>query len=101
MYAVTTLLAAHPALAGCRGRYDLRRSPAENINLPPALLSRFDLLWLILDRADSEADLRLAQHVLHVHQNNKAPDLEFNPLSAHVLRSGTLHRWHSARSCLC
>jgi DNA replication licensing factor MCM7 len=36
--------------------------------MPAALLSRFDLLWLILDRADDELDTALAQHVLHVHK---------------------------------
>ncbi|GJM95446.1 hypothetical protein PR202_ga12183 [Eleusine coracana subsp. coracana] len=55
------LAAANPAW----GRYDMRRTPAENINLPPALLSRFDLLWLILDRADMESDLEMARHVVH------------------------------------
>ena len=44
------LAAANPAW----GRYDTRRSPSENIALPAALLSRFDLLWLILDRADEQ-----------------------------------------------
>ncbi|KAK3180696.1 hypothetical protein Dsin_000085 [Dipteronia sinensis] len=42
------LAAANPAWE----RYDVRRTPTENINLPPTLLSRFDLRWLILDRAD-------------------------------------------------
>ena len=28
--------------------------PAENINLPAALLSRFDILWLMLDRPSME-----------------------------------------------
>ena len=44
----TVLAAANPAM----GRYDVRRSPVENINLPAALLSRFDLMWLILDKKD-------------------------------------------------
>lgn len=46
----TVLAAANPAW----GRYDTRRSPAENIALPAALLSRFDLMWLILDKVDPE-----------------------------------------------
>ncbi|CAH9106704.1 unnamed protein product [Cuscuta europaea] len=77
------LAAANPAW----GRYDLRRTPAENINLPPALLSRFDLLWLILDRADMDTDLELARHVVYVHQNNESPALGFTPLEPSVLRA--------------
>nr|CAB3462320.1 unnamed protein product [Digitaria exilis] len=76
------LAAANPAW----GRYDMRRTPAENINLPPALLSRFDLLWLILDRADMESDLEMARHVVHVHQNLESPALGFTPLEPSVLR---------------
>ncbi|KAH0461689.1 hypothetical protein IEQ34_009264 [Dendrobium chrysotoxum] len=77
------LAAANPAW----GRYDLRRSPAENINLPPALLSRFDLLWLILDKADMDTDLEMARHVVHVHQNLESPSLGFTPLEPSVLRA--------------
>ncbi|KAG8093119.1 hypothetical protein GUJ93_ZPchr0012g20290 [Zizania palustris] len=77
------LAAANPAW----GRYDMRRTPAENINLPPALLSRFDLLWLILDRADMENDLEMARHVVHVHQNLESPALGFAPLEPSVLRA--------------
>merc|ERR1712048_1354904 len=38
----TIIAAANPQF----GRYDPYRSPVENIDLPPALLSRFDLLFL-------------------------------------------------------
>ena len=65
----TVLAAANPAW----GRYDVRRSPAENIALPAALLSRFDLMWLILDSPDAELDRRLAVHVLGVHNTGAAP----------------------------
>ena len=41
------LAAANPAY----GRYNISATPQENINLPAALLSRFDLMWLILDTA--------------------------------------------------
>lgn len=79
----TILAAANPAW----GRYDKRRTPAENINLPAALLSRFDLLWLLLDEASSEGDRRLAEHILSVHMNGKAAVAEGpEPLSPDVLR---------------
>ncbi|KAL7582926.1 hypothetical protein Lser_V15G41562 [Lactuca serriola] len=82
------LAAANPA-----GRYDLHRTPAENINLPPALLSRFDLLWLILDKADMDNDLEMARHVVYVHQNRESPALGFAPLEASVLRAYISAAW--------
>ncbi|PPD82555.1 hypothetical protein GOBAR_DD20518 [Gossypium barbadense] len=79
---IAILAAASPAW----GRYDLRRTPAENINLPPALLSIFYLLWLTLDRADMDTDLEMARHVVYVHQNRESPALGFTPLEPSVLR---------------
>lgn len=80
----TVLAAANPAF----GRYDTRRSPAENINLPAALLSRFDILWLILDRPGLESDLSLAQHVLTVHKEGRAPPpATAAPLPPEMLRA--------------
>lgn len=63
------LAAANPV----KGRYDKRMSPYENINLPAALLSRFDIIFLLLDEEDKELDNRLARHILEVHKNKKAP----------------------------
>jgi DNA replication licensing factor MCM7 len=48
------LAAANPAY----GRYNPKKSAEANIQLPAALLSRFDLLWLIQDKPDAENDLR-------------------------------------------
>lgn len=80
----TILAAANPAW----GRYDKRRTPAENINLPAALLSRFDLLWLILDEVDPQMDRFLAEHVLKVHNLGRAPRQDGKPpLSADELRT--------------
>lgn len=60
---VSILAAANPAY----GRYNLKRSISDNLDLPPALLSRFDLLWLIKDRPDESNDLHLANHIFNVH----------------------------------
>ena len=43
---MSLLCAANPLF----GRYNPKKSPGENINLPTALLSRFDLIFLILVR---------------------------------------------------
>lgn len=60
----TTILAAANPLYG---RYNPYKSPVENIDLPAALLSRFDLLFLLLDTPDSDKDRQLALHVTKVH----------------------------------
>merc|ERR1711881_710390 len=56
---VSILAAANPAY----GRYNPKKSLEQNIQLPAALLSRFDLLWLIADKPDRDNDLRIAQHI--------------------------------------
>ncbi|CEH13415.1 atp dependent dna helicase [Ceraceosorus bombacis] len=79
----TSILAAANPLYG---RYNPRISPVDNINLPAALLSRFDVLFLILDTPSREDDERLAQHVSYVHMNSEHPPLEHEPLDANVMR---------------
>ncbi|GMI83578.1 MINICHROMOSOME MAINTENANCE 4 [Hibiscus trionum] len=48
-------------------RYNPRLSVIDNIHLPPTLLSRFDLIYLILDKADEQTDRRLAKHIVSLH----------------------------------
>ncbi len=43
----------------------------ENIHLPPTLLSRFDLIFLLLDPQDEAYDRRLAQHLASWYQYGK------------------------------
>ncbi|KAL9080104.1 MAG: hypothetical protein Q9157_001064 [Trypethelium eluteriae] len=73
----TTLNARTSILAAANplyGRYNPRISPVDNINLPAALLSRFDILFLILDTPSRDADEELARHVTHVHIHSKHPE---------------------------
>lgn len=76
------LAAANPAY----GRYNTQKSASENINLPAALLSRFDLLFLITDKSDVDADVRMAEHILFVHRHGHQPDVEFDPIDSEVMR---------------
>lgn len=69
---VATLNARAAVLAAANplySRYNKRKSLSENINLPNSLLSRFDLMFLILDTPDMDKDMALARHVTFVHQN--------------------------------
>ncbi|KXJ24976.1 DNA replication licensing factor mcm7-A [Exaiptasia diaphana] len=79
---VSILAAANPAY----GRYNPKKSAEQNIQLPAALLSRFDVLWLIQDKPDKDNDLRLAQHITYVHQNSCHPPTEFEPLDMNLMR---------------
>ena len=42
-------------------------SVVDNIKLPPTLLSRFDLIYLLLDRSSSVTDRRLANHIVSLY----------------------------------
>jgi DNA replication licensing factor MCM7 len=77
------LAAANPAY----GRYDRKKTPHENINLPAALLSRFDIVFLLLDKADDEKDRNMASHITYVHQKLKPPELDFGPLDDKFMRA--------------
>lgn len=85
----TTLNARTSVLAAANpiyGRYNKKLSASQNINLPNALLSRFDLLFLLLDVANYEKDEALARHVTYVHRFSKNPDMNFEPVRPEVLR---------------
>lgn len=79
---VSILAAANPAF----GKYNPKKSLEQNIQLPAALLSRFDLLWLIQDKPDRDSDLRLAQHITYVHQHNVQPPTNFEPMQMSLMR---------------
>lgn len=64
---ITTLNARSSILASANpigSKYNPNLPVPQNIDLPPTLLSRFDLVYLVLDRVDETADRRLAKHMV-------------------------------------
>ncbi|KAJ7968909.1 DNA helicase [Quillaja saponaria] len=50
------------------GTYDRSLTPTKNIGLPDSLLSRFDLLFIVLDQMDPDIDRQISEHVLRMHR---------------------------------
>uniref|UniRef100_A0A0E0DSW5 DNA replication licensing factor MCM3 n=1 Tax=Oryza meridionalis TaxID=40149 RepID=A0A0E0DSW5_9ORYZ len=50
------------------GTYDRSLTPTKNIGLPDSLLSRFDLLFIVLDQMDPEIDRQISEHVARMHR---------------------------------
>ncbi|KAI9922300.1 hypothetical protein PsorP6_001218 [Peronosclerospora sorghi] len=52
-------------------RYNPNKSVVENVNIVPTLLSRFDLIYLILDKPQPEADRKLAKHIVALYYDEE------------------------------
>ena len=73
----SVLAAANPT----HGRYDPTRTPNENIQLQPSLLSRFDLLFILLDTIDVDTDRKIADHVVRMHRYRNPQEQDGQVLS--------------------
>ncbi len=60
----SVLAAANPKF----GRFDPYQSIAQQIELPPTLINRFDIIFTLRDIPDKEKDTRIAHHVLEGHK---------------------------------
>jgi len=61
------LAAANPK----RGRFDDAAEIGDQINLPPTLLSRFDMIFTLKDKPDPKNDRRITNHILNVHRRGQ------------------------------
>ncbi len=72
----STLNARCPVLAAANpklGRFTNDRSIAEQIDLPPTLLSRFDVIFSIRDQPNQDRDRSLASRILASHRDVGSP----------------------------
>ncbi|MBI2139148.1 minichromosome maintenance protein MCM [Candidatus Woesearchaeota archaeon] len=78
----TVLAAANPKF----GRFDPYGIVAEQIDLPPTLINRFDLIFTIKDLPDEKKDTQLAAHMLNLHQtpDSKEPEIDTNLLKKFI-----------------
>lgn len=53
-----------------QGKYDLNRTVAENLNVSPPLLSRFDLVFILRDEADTNQDKMVAGNIMNLYKQS-------------------------------
>jgi DNA replication licensing factor MCM4 len=71
---ITTLNARTSILASANpigSKYNPNLPVPQNIDLPPTLLSRFDLVYLVLDKIDEVNDRRLATHIVGMYLEDR------------------------------
>ncbi|XP_026829901.1 DNA helicase MCM8 isoform X2 [Ooceraea biroi] len=65
----TSILAAANPIGG---QYDNSKTVTENLNISQPILSRFDLIFLLVDKPDEHFDSLLCNHIMTVHTNSHA-----------------------------
>lgn len=111
---INTTLNARCAVLGAanpiRGRYDPKRSLEHNVGLPVSLISRFDVLCVLKDDANSNNDLELATHITSLHFDQIDTPLDYtqirnyietcksiNPVLSRTIREKLLEAYEEAR----
>jgi DNA replication licensing factor MCM4 len=89
---ITTLNARTSLLASANpigSKYNPNLPVPQNIDLPPTLLSRFDLVYLVLDRIDEMNDRRLAKHLMSMYLEDSPENASREEiLVSHIRRRG-------------
>lgn len=81
------LAAANPV----ESKYNAKKSVVDNIQLPPTLMSRFDLIYLVLDHQSEQQDRRLANHIVSLYSMPASGDMK-NGAQITNLKTNTLPR---------
>lgn len=77
------LAAANPK----ESKYNDALTIVENIQLPPTLLSRFDLIYLLRDKPDKHRDRKLAKHIISMYYSKPKvdkPEMDTKTLTQYI-----------------
>lgn len=75
----SVIAAANPK----HGSYNMSNTVAENLNMATPILSRFDLVFILRDRADKDQDRLVSSNIMGLYRGKKAP---FGERSSNTLR---------------
>jgi len=101
---VATLKAQTAIIAAANpysGRYDRYKTPTQNIRLPPSLLSRFDLIFIVVDKPNPADDAQMAEFILKNSMMNSEETLEESDTSVAPISRDLLKKYikHARRTC--
>ncbi|RUS75437.1 hypothetical protein EGW08_016816, partial [Elysia chlorotica] len=78
------------------GHYNKAKTVSENLKMGGALLSRFDLVFIMLDKPDEEMDGVLSEHVMALHAGTKS-DLSSMTIRRESQMSESRIQWEGDR----
>ncbi|XP_020588426.1 probable DNA helicase MCM8 [Phalaenopsis equestris] len=87
----SVLAAANPV----GGHYNRAKTVNENLKMSAALLSRFDLVFILLDKPDEVLDKRVSDHIMALHTGNGEHLLPAKKLSRGCLFPSTIAKHDS------
>jgi replicative DNA helicase Mcm len=86
---INTSLRTRCALLGAAnpkfGRFDPNEAISDQINMQPALISRFDLIFIMQDTPDAEKDEAVCDHILRMH-TSEFEEISKPAISVELLR---------------
>lgn len=87
----SVLAAANPAFGSVilflTIKYVDEKKPFENITLPDSLLSRFDLVFVVLDKTDDEFNRAISEHITRLHRFVPAGVEDGAPMTEAIVQS--------------
>lgn len=75
------------------GRYNPKKTLKANLGISPAIMSRFDLFFIVQDECNEDIDKNIAKHILSVHRNKSEeikPDFTLEEIKLYISYCKTL-----------